>query len=73
MNDGIRKTIYHLIQMIDNDSDDELSADQEALASNSVGDKVRQNRNELKIVSVCSSILELGQHLKKQKYTPKSV
>ena len=73
MNDGIRKTIYHLIQMIDNDSDDELSADQEALASNSVGDKVRQNRNELKIVSVCCSILELGQHLKKQKYTPKSV
>ena len=73
MNDGIRKTIYDLIQMIDNDSDDELSADQEALASNSVGDKVRQNRNELKIVSVCCLILELGQHLKKQKYTPKSV
>ena len=32
-----------LIQMLDNDSDAELSADQEALATNPVGHKVGQN------------------------------
>ena len=66
--------------MINNDSDDELPADQEALASNSVGDKVRKlwnklkNWNKQKITSLClsvyCSILKVGRNWNEIKIVP---